>query len=162
RARGPDRGRSVARRRDPRPRARRECVRAAWRRSMRSRRYVRDRRRGAVVRRRGARRHRARTRTARRRRRPRVARPTAPRRQAAPRPPALGKATKTSEGGAPEPPPVAFRKRGANRWRFVRAYTTTFQVIFSYLTLFWSAKLFGRAYRDQNIKAVHQANAKRV
>lgn len=84
-----------------------------------------------------------------------------PVRQAAPRPPALGKATKTSEGGAPEPP-VAFRKRGANRWRFVRAYTTTFQVIFSYLTLFWSAKLFGRAYRDQNIKAVHKANAKRV
>lgn len=55
-----------------------------------------------------------------------------------------------------------FRKRGANRWRFVRAYTTTFQVIFSYLSLFWSAKLFGRAYRDQNIKAVHKANAKRV
>ena len=44
----------------------------------------------------------------------------------------------------------------------MRAYTTTFQVIFSYLTLFWSAKLFGRAYRDQNIKAVHKTNAKRV
>lgn len=80
--------------------------------------------------------------------------------KAAPRPPALGKATDPEK--KPEPPPVVFRQRGANRWRFVRAYTTTFQVIFSYLTLFWAAKLFGKAYRDQNIKAVHQANAKRV
>jgi len=84
-----------------------------------------------------------------------------PARHPTPRPPALGKATKIGNSGAPEPP-VAFRKRGANRWRFVRAYTTTFQVIFSYLSLFWTAKLFGRAYREQNIKAVHQANAKRV
>ena len=75
------------------------------------------------------------------------------------RPPALGSITTTAK---PPGPPVAFRKRGANRWRFVRAYTTTFQVIFSYLTLFWAAKLFGRTYRDQNIKAVHKANAKRV
>ena len=80
--------------------------------------------------------------------------------KAAPRPPALCKAT--PKGSEPEPPVVVFRKRGANRWRFVRAYTTTFQVIFSYLSLFWAAKLFGRAYRDQNIKAVHKANAKRV
>ena len=87
--------------------------------------------------------------------------PARPRRsKAAPRPPALGKATR--KGSEPEPPAVVFRKRGANRWRFVRAYTTTFQVIFSYLTLFWAAKLFGRAYRDQNIQAVHKANAKRV
>jgi ubiquinone biosynthesis protein len=82
-------------------------------------------------------------------------------RHAAPRPPALGKATNANGAKEPEPP-VAGRKRGANRWRFVRAYTTTFQVIFSYLTLLWAAKLFGRAYRDQNIKAVHKANAKRV
>jgi predicted unusual protein kinase regulating ubiquinone biosynthesis (AarF/ABC1/UbiB family) len=78
----------------------------------------------------------------------------------APKPPALGKAPPKKDG--PEPPPVVFRKRGANRWRFVRAYTTTFQVIFSYLSLFWAAKLFGRGYREQNIKAVHKANAKRV
>jgi ubiquinone biosynthesis protein len=80
--------------------------------------------------------------------------------KAAPRPPALGKAN--GKGPEPEAPVVVFRKRGANRWRFVRAYTTTFQVISSYLTLFWSAKLFGRAYRDQNIQAVHKTNAKRV
>jgi ubiquinone biosynthesis protein len=81
---------------------------------------------------------------------------------AASRPPALGKATTKATGPKEPEPPVAGRKRGANRWRFVRAYTTTFQVIFSYLTLFWATKLFGRAYRDQNIKAVHKANAKRV
>jgi ubiquinone biosynthesis protein len=90
----------------------------------------------------------------------RVARPPAP------RPPPLAKSQKELEadGDPPGPgdPGVHFRKRGANRWRFVRAYTTTFQVIFSYLSLFWKAKLLGRAYRDQNIKAVHKANAKRV
>ena len=78
------------------------------------------------------------------------------------RPPALlppaGKASlEKPERALPVP-----RKRGANRWRFVRAYWTTFQVISSYLTLFWAAKLFGRAYRDQKITAVHKTNAKRV
>jgi ubiquinone biosynthesis protein len=73
-----------------------------------------------------------------------------------PRPPPLAKVLE------PEPPVVKFRKRGANRWRFVRAYTTTFQVIWSYTSLFWMAKLLGRAYRDQNIKTVHKENAKRV
>src|SRR5437762_3383724 len=58
--------------------------------------------------------------------------------------------------------PVRYRSRGANRWRFVRAYTTTFEVIFSYLWLFWRAKLFGRAFRDANIAAIHKKNAKRV
>ena len=61
------------------------------------------------------------------------------------------------------PPPVLkYRGRSANRWRFVRAYTTTFQVIFSYLWLVWASKLLGRSYRDANIKAVHKKNAKRV
>jgi predicted unusual protein kinase regulating ubiquinone biosynthesis (AarF/ABC1/UbiB family) len=73
-----------------------------------------------------------------------------------PRPPPL------AEASLLEAPVVTFRKRGANRWRFVRAYTTTFQVIWSYTSLFWMAKVLGRAYRDQNIKSVHQENAKRV
>ncbi len=76
-----------------------------------------------------------------------------------PKPPALVKSKKNLE---PEPIVVVGRKRGANRWRFVRAYTTTFQVISSYLAVFWMAKLLGRAYRDQRIKAVHKLNAKRV
>jgi predicted unusual protein kinase regulating ubiquinone biosynthesis (AarF/ABC1/UbiB family) len=57
---------------------------------------------------------------------------------------------------------VRYRGRSENRWRFVRAYYTTFQVIFSYLWLFWKAKLFGRAYRDANISKIHRRNAKRV
>jgi predicted unusual protein kinase regulating ubiquinone biosynthesis (AarF/ABC1/UbiB family) len=67
---------------------------------------------------------------------------------------------------APESKPAktapAFRKRGANRWRFVRAYTTTFQVIFSYLSIHWIAKVVGSSYRERNIQATHQANARRV
>lgn len=59
-------------------------------------------------------------------------------------------------------PVVRYRARSTNTWRFVRAYTTTFQVIFSYMWLFWAAKLFGRAYREQNLSKVHKKNARRV
>jgi ubiquinone biosynthesis protein len=55
-----------------------------------------------------------------------------------------------------------YRGRSVSRWRFVRAYTTTFFVIFSYTWLFWKAKVFGRAYRDREISGVHKRNAKRV
>lgn len=55
-----------------------------------------------------------------------------------------------------------YRGRSENQWRFVRAYYTTFQVIFSYLWLFWWAKLLGKTYRDQRISNVHRKNAKRV
>lgn len=58
--------------------------------------------------------------------------------------------------------PLRYRARGANKWRFIRAYTTTFQVIFSYLSLAWKSKVFGRAYRDANIAQVHKRNASRV
>src|SRR5438128_443303 len=61
--------------------------------------------------------------------------------------------------GRPRP---AYRARGVNRWRFIRAYTTTFQVISSYLFLVWTSKILGKRYRDANIKAVHKRNAKRV
>jgi predicted unusual protein kinase regulating ubiquinone biosynthesis (AarF/ABC1/UbiB family) len=57
---------------------------------------------------------------------------------------------------------VGYRGRSENRGRFGRAYYTTFQVIFSYLWLFWKAKLFGRGYRDANISKIHRRNAKRV
>jgi predicted unusual protein kinase regulating ubiquinone biosynthesis (AarF/ABC1/UbiB family) len=49
-----------------------------------------------------------------------------------------------------------------NRWRFVRAYTTTFTVIGSYLWFAWKARFFGRAYRDARIGATHRRNSKRV
>lgn len=58
--------------------------------------------------------------------------------------------------------PTRYRARGANRWRFIKAYTTTFQVIFSYLSLFWISKVFGKAYRDAHIARVHKLNARRV
>jgi ubiquinone biosynthesis protein len=57
---------------------------------------------------------------------------------------------------------VRYRGRGENRWRFVRAYYTTFHVIFSYSWLFWKAKLLGGRYREQNLSNVHKRNAKRV
>lgn len=55
-----------------------------------------------------------------------------------------------------------YRARSENTWRFVRAYATTFQVIFSYLWLFWVSKLFGKSYRDNHLPEVHQRNARRV
>ncbi|HXN32661.1 MAG TPA: AarF/UbiB family protein [Polyangiaceae bacterium] len=46
--------------------------------------------------------------------------------------------------------------------RFVRAYTTTFLVIASYLSFGARARLFGRAWRDARVSDVHTRNAKRV
>jgi predicted unusual protein kinase regulating ubiquinone biosynthesis (AarF/ABC1/UbiB family) len=57
---------------------------------------------------------------------------------------------------------VRYRARSANKWRFVRAYATTFQVIFSYLWLFWKVKLLGKGYRDRKLAEVHTRNARRV
>jgi ubiquinone biosynthesis protein len=58
--------------------------------------------------------------------------------------------------------PVRYRGQGANRWRFVRAYQTTFAVIASYLALSWKARLLGRQHREGNLVEVHKRNAKRV
>lgn len=64
---------------------------------------------------------------------------------------------------APSPSTVVrYRGRSANTWRFVRAYTTTFQVIASYLWLFWKAKLLGTTYRDAKLADAHRRNARRV
>ncbi len=61
-------------------------------------------------------------------------------------------------------PPQLAPHRGASvsRWRFVRAYTTTFAVIASYLWLSTRARFFGRTWRDANIGVTHQNNARRV
>ena len=60
------------------------------------------------------------------------------------------------------PTALRYRPRGASSYRFVRAYFTTFQVIFSYLWLsFWGA-LFGQSYRAERTNAVHKRNARRV
>ncbi len=55
-----------------------------------------------------------------------------------------------------------YRPPGANQWRFIRAYWTTFQVIFSYLWLAFKSWLVGPTYRKQRIAAVHKLNALRV
>ncbi|HEY2515541.1 MAG TPA: AarF/UbiB family protein [Polyangiaceae bacterium] len=55
-----------------------------------------------------------------------------------------------------------YRPPGVSRWRFVRAYSTTFAVIFSYVGLSLRARLFGKAYREARLMAIHRKNAKRV
>ncbi len=55
-----------------------------------------------------------------------------------------------------------YRPAGANQWRFIRAYSTTFLVIFSYLWLAFKSWVFGPTYRKQRIAAVHKLNALRV
>lgn len=62
-------------------------------------------------------------------------------------------------------PPVAkhgYRGVSASRYRFVRAYWTTFRVIASYLWLSFKTRLWGRSYRERLIADVHKRNAKRV
>jgi ubiquinone biosynthesis protein len=49
-----------------------------------------------------------------------------------------------------------------SRWRFVRAYSTTFLVIASYVRLSFASRFFGRGYRERHIRKVHQRNARRV
>jgi predicted unusual protein kinase regulating ubiquinone biosynthesis (AarF/ABC1/UbiB family) len=56
-------------------------------------------------------------------------------------------------------PPVAYRPRATNTWRFVRAYMTTFQVIGSYLWLAGWGRVFGQSWKRQRIGAVHKRNA---
>jgi predicted unusual protein kinase regulating ubiquinone biosynthesis (AarF/ABC1/UbiB family) len=65
-------------------------------------------------------------------------------------PPSLVKA----EGAA-----IVYRPRPTNTWRFVRAYSTTFQVIGSYLWLSLLARFFGQSWRRQRVGAVHKRNA---
>jgi hypothetical protein len=60
------------------------------------------------------------------------------------------------------PPAVVHRAASVSGWRFLRAYTTTFLVIASYLWLGFRARLFGRAWRDANIGDVHRRNSRRV
>jgi ubiquinone biosynthesis protein len=47
-------------------------------------------------------------------------------------------------------------------WRFLRAYTTTFLVIASYVWLGARARVFGHVWRDGHVGDVHTRNARRV
>jgi ubiquinone biosynthesis protein len=55
-----------------------------------------------------------------------------------------------------------YRAPATGGWRFFRAYATTFQVIFSYVWLSLKSRVFGRAYRQERIAAIHRRNARRV
>ena len=56
----------------------------------------------------------------------------------------------------------AYRSRGVSKWRFFRAYYTTFQVIFSYSFFFFKARWIGQGYRERGIGPIHKQNAQRV
>jgi ubiquinone biosynthesis protein len=77
--------------------------------------------------------------------------------------PAIG----SPEAGSPpalatEPIRATHRRASVGRWRFVRAYSTTFAVIASYLWLTIRARLYGRGWRDAHIGLTHKTNARRV
>jgi predicted unusual protein kinase regulating ubiquinone biosynthesis (AarF/ABC1/UbiB family) len=63
---------------------------------------------------------------------------------------------------APAQPVQLHRAPASNHWRFVRAYRTTFAVIWSYSWLAFRARVFGRAYHEARILGTHRKNAKRV
>ncbi|MEO8877112.1 MAG: AarF/UbiB family protein [Polyangiaceae bacterium] len=58
--------------------------------------------------------------------------------------------------------PRNYRPPSVSRWRFVRAYRTTFAVIFSYMWLSLKTRFYGSAYKRERIANVHTRNAKRV
>jgi predicted unusual protein kinase regulating ubiquinone biosynthesis (AarF/ABC1/UbiB family) len=57
---------------------------------------------------------------------------------------------------------LVHRSAGADGWRFLRAYSTTFLVIASYVWLSTRARFFGRSWRSARIGDVHTRNARRV
>ncbi len=64
--------------------------------------------------------------------------------------------------GSGAPGGTVYRGPASNRWRFLRAYSTTFAVIWSYVSLSIKSRFFGKAYREERIGAVHKRNARRV
>lgn len=57
---------------------------------------------------------------------------------------------------------LRFRRLGTTRWRFVKAYLTTFVVIASYLRLTLLARIFGREFYESNLSRIHTLNAQRI
>src|SRR5580658_10692077 len=58
--------------------------------------------------------------------------------------------------------PVVHGGESADGWRFVRAYSTTFVVIASYIRLGLGTRVLGRAWREANVGHAHTRNARRV
>lgn len=67
-----------------------------------------------------------------------------------------------SEAPAPRPRAGRWRPHGARRFRLLKAYRVTFQVIWSYVSLRLLARFFGREVLTQNLSERHLANARRV
>jgi predicted unusual protein kinase regulating ubiquinone biosynthesis (AarF/ABC1/UbiB family) len=60
------------------------------------------------------------------------------------------------------PAPGVHQVASIDGWRFLRAYTTTFIVIASYISLSLRSRVLGRAWREANVGRVHTRNARRV
>jgi ubiquinone biosynthesis protein len=58
--------------------------------------------------------------------------------------------------------PLAPRGSAAQRWRFVRAYWTTFVVIGSYFWFSFASRVLGKSWADDHVGDVHATNARRV
>jgi ubiquinone biosynthesis protein len=67
------------------------------------------------------------------------------------------------DGAAPEPrAPLRVRPRAASRWRFLRAYATTFRILATYLWLGLGARVFGEGFRASRITEAHARSARRL
>jgi len=58
--------------------------------------------------------------------------------------------------------PLRLDRPGVRSYRFIRAYVTTFQVVFSYLFLSFGHRLMGDAWYQQRMAIAHKRNARRV
>ncbi len=59
-------------------------------------------------------------------------------------------------------PGLAYRSQGVSRWRFIRAYVTTFRVIFSYIWFRTMGSLRGSEWLHATMGSVHKRNARLV
>ncbi len=64
--------------------------------------------------------------------------------------------------GSPARAPVAVRPRAVSRWRFLRAYATTFRILATYLWLGLGARLFGEGFRAARLPQAHASSARRL
>ncbi|HVK70087.1 MAG TPA: AarF/UbiB family protein [Polyangium sp.] len=74
-------------------------------------------------------------------------------------PPAAKAPSKPAKRGAG---PRGIRPKGRQSYRFIRAYTTTFVVLGSYLWFFFLGRWFGQTWLDARMADVHGRNARRV
>ena len=59
-------------------------------------------------------------------------------------------------------PPLAVRPQAISRWRFLRAYATTFRILGTYFWLGLGARFFGEPFRTSRLAAAHERSARRL